>query len=51
MIKQIALCTLAAAVMLTAAYVGISRDLCRRDNLAPADYAEMKLDCTLWIYR
>lgn len=37
--------------LMGAFYVGISRDLCRRGNITPADYAAMKLDCTFWLYR
>jgi hypothetical protein len=51
MIKTITLCTVAAGLLLGAFYIGISRDLCRRDNITPAEYAEMKLDCSNWLYR
>jgi len=50
MIKAFLLCGIAAAFMLGAFYIGISRDLCRRD-LSSVKYAEMKLDCDFWLYR
>ncbi len=48
--KEIAVCVIAAAFLLTAFYIGMSKDLCRRD-LSPAEYQSMKLDCSFWIYR
>ncbi len=48
--KEIAVCIVAAAFLLTAFYIGISKDLCRR-NLSQAEYATMKLDCSFWLYR
>jgi hypothetical protein len=51
MFKTFTLCTLAAALFLGVFYIGISRDLCSRDNISPAEYADMKLNCTLWIYQ
>lgn len=50
MIKTVALCIIAAAFILTAFYVGMSKELCRRD-LSPAEYQTMKLDCNSWLYR
>jgi len=50
MIKNIILCIIAAAFILSAFYIGMSCELCRRD-LSPADYHSMKLDCKSWIYR
>lgn len=50
-IKGFAACLLIVAAILSMFYVGVSRELCRRDNLTPADYADMKLDCSFWLYR
>lgn len=51
MIKQALICFIGAAFLASAFYVGISRDLCRRDNITPSEYASMKLDCSFWLYR
>lgn len=39
------------ALTMTALYIGMSRELCNRDNLTNVDYQEMKLDCSFWLYR
>lgn len=48
--KYIILTTVFVAVMCGAFYIGISRELCRRDYPAQ-DYEAMKLDCNSWLYR
>lgn len=50
MVKQFAFCAVAAMILLTAAYIGMSKELCRR-HLSPADYKSMELDCNSWLYR
>jgi hypothetical protein len=51
MIKTFLLCSVTAGLLLGAFYIGISRDLCKRDNISPSEYAEMKLECNSWLYR
>jgi hypothetical protein len=50
MLHKIALCIAAAAFILGSFYIGMSRELCRRD-LSTAEYQSMKLDCDFWLYR
>lgn len=50
-LKAILAAALMTGFLMTAFYVGVSRELCRRDNITPAQYAEMKLDCSFWLYR
>lgn len=40
----------AAALVIGAAWVGMGKDLCRRD-LPASEYAEMRLTCGAWPYR
>lgn len=51
MIKNITLCIIGAFMLCSAFYIGMSRDLCHRDNITPSEYADMKLDCSFWLYR
>lgn len=48
--KYLILTTLLTVFMCGAFYIGISRELCRRDYPAQ-DYEAMKLDCSFWLYR
>jgi hypothetical protein len=36
--------------VLALAYIGISKDLCRR-NYSQETYKEMQLDCDYWLYK